>query len=161
MKTLVIGLGNPILTDDGVGIYVARQVKDCLPPDADVEVIELAIGGLALMEAMVGYERVILVDSWWTPEGKAGEVVCFDAGYLPDTLNTASPHDVDLPAALRLGRSLGAALPDQSQIQIVAIQAHEVLAFGERPTPPVAAAIPEATAHVLELLGFPALLPQQ
>ena len=46
MTTLVIGLGNPILTDDGVGIYTARFVEQALPGDADVEVVELAVGGL-------------------------------------------------------------------------------------------------------------------
>lgn len=153
MKTLVIGLGNPILTDDGVGIYAARQVARSLPPDGDVEVIELAAGGISLMEAMVGFERCILIDAMWKPEGQTGYVLVFDAGNLPDTLNAASVHDADLPTALRLGRSLGASLPADEAIQIVAVTAHDVLTFGEAPTPPVAAAIPQAAASVLRLLG--------
>jgi hydrogenase maturation protease len=154
MKTLVIGLGNPILTDDGVGIYAAREVARSLPLDADVEVVELATGGLALMEAMVGFERCILIDAIWRPENMTGHVVVFDAGHLTDTLNAASTHDVDLPTALRLGRSLGARLPADGAIQIVAVTAHDVLIFGENPTPTVAAAIPYATASVLRLLGY-------
>jgi hydrogenase maturation protease len=153
MKTLVIGLGNPILTDDGIGIYVAREVAHKLPPDTDVEVVELATGGMALMEAMIGFERCILIDAIWRPENLTGHVLVFDAGQLPDTLNVASAHDADLPTALRLGRSLGAPLPADEAIQIVAVTAHDVLVFGESPTPLVAAALPYAAASVLKLLG--------
>jgi hydrogenase maturation protease len=153
MKTLVIGLGNPILTDDGVGIYAARMVEKTLPPDSGVEVVELAVGGLQLMEAMIGYDRVIILDALWSPDGEVGRVVEFDAGYLPETMNSASVHDVDLPTALRVGHKLGAQLPDQASIQIVGVLARQVLDFGAEPTQPVAAAIPEAVSRVLSLLG--------
>jgi|YNPNPStandDraft_1061719.scaffolds.fasta_scaffold44199_3 hydrogenase maturation protease len=154
MKTLVIGLGNPALTDDGAGIYAAQAVRKALPTEADVDVIELSVGGLALMEAMSGYRRVILLDALWAPEDQVGQVVQFDAGCLPATLNTASTHDVDLPTALHVGRRLGVPLPLDEDIHIVAITAHEVLTFGEKPTPPVNAAVPEAAARVLALLGY-------
>lgn len=155
MKTLVIGLGNPILTDDGVGIYTARAVRYALPAAAQVDVVELCVGGLALMEAMAGYERAIIVDALWTPdESQLGEVVCFTAGDLPPTMNTASAHDVDLPTALQVGRQMGAVLPQDQHIQIVAVRARDVLDFGEQPSAPVQAAIPEAAACVLSLLGW-------
>ena len=158
MKTLVIGLGNPILTDDGVGIYAARMVKRALPPHAPVDVVELAVGGLGLMEAMVGYERVLLIDAVWAPGGEPGRVVEFDAGDLPGTMNTASAHDVDLPTALAVGRRLGADLPADDAIQIVAVQAQDVLTFGDRPTPAVAAALPGLVGRVLSLLYHPPAL---
>lgn len=155
MKTLVIGLGNPILTDDGVGIYTARRVQEYLPPDSNIEVIEASIGGITLMEQMVGYERVILIDALWTPLEEVGRVQVFDAGDLTETLNTRSTHDADLPTALRMGRELGAMLPETHHIQIVAITANQVLDFCERPTPLVEAAIPTACEAVLNLLDFP------
>ncbi len=153
MKTLVIGLGNPILTDDAAGILTARRVAEALPADADVDVLELSVGGIALMEHMVGYERVILIDALWTPPDQAGQVLVFPAGDLSETLNARSTHDADLPTALRIGRALGAPLPDAAQIQIVAITANRVLDFCETPTPAVAGAIPTAAAAVLDLLG--------
>ncbi|MBN1313598.1 MAG: hydrogenase maturation protease [Anaerolineae bacterium] len=153
MKTLVIGLGNTILTDDGVGIYVIREVARALPADSGIDLVELSVGGVALMEEMVGYDRCILVDAMWAPDDGVGQVRVFDADQLPDTLNTASTHDADLPTALKLGRTLGAPLPEDANIQIVAIGAHDVLTFGESPTPTVAATIPEAAVQVLKLLG--------
>jgi hydrogenase maturation protease len=152
VQTLIIGLGNPILTDDGAGILAARLVAERLPPTSGVDVVELAVGGLALMEAMIGYERVILLDALYAPAGTPGKVVQFSAGELPETLNSASAHDVNLPTALRLGRELGAALPETAAIQVVGVYAQEVLTFGDSPTPPVAAAIPEMAARVLRLL---------
>ena len=153
MKTLVIGLGNPILTDDGVGIYTARVARYMLPPGAQVDVIELSVGGLSLMEAMIGYDRVILIDALWLPDRRPGDILQFHAGNLPETLNTRSAHDADLLTALSVGKTLGASLPRPEDIQIVAVQIEDVLTFGEHPTPHVAAAIPEAARSVLSLLG--------
>ncbi len=157
MKTLVIGLGNPILKDDGVGIYAARALRRLVPPDRSIDVEELAVGGLRLMESMIDYDRVIVIDAVWSPDGEVGQVVQFDAGDLPSTMNSASAHDVDLPTALQVGRRLGASLPADDAIQIVGITAREVLAFDDKPSTPVMDAIPRAVNCVLELLGGPAL----
>lgn len=152
MRTLVIGLGNPILTDDGVGIYTARALRDMLPPEASVDVVELSVGGLRLMETMVDYDHVILIDALWAPADRRGEVLVFDARDMPETLNTRSTHDADLLTALRIGRALGAHLPEDADIQIVAITAYDVLDFCEQPSPPVLVAIPLACEAVLDLL---------
>lgn len=155
MPTRIIGLGNPILQDDGVGVYAARALRRYLPPGAPVDVIELAVGGLGLMEAMIGCERVIIIDALWSPNGNVGEVVVFDAGDLPGTMNAANAHNADLPTALKAGRALGAPLPADDAIHIVGVRARHVLDFGERPTPPVLAALPEAVGAVLTLLEIP------
>lgn len=154
MRTLVIGLGNPILTDDGVGIYAVRALRQILAPEAAVDTLELSVGGLMLMEAMIGYERVILLDALWSPDGELGEVVQFAAGDLSSTMNTASAHDVDLPTALKVGRQLGAALPADDGIQIIGVRAQDVLSFGARPSPQVTAAIPTVVGCVLRLLDM-------
>ena len=155
MRTLVIGLGNPILMDDGVGILTAYAVQEALSTiDTSVDVIELSVGGITLMEHMIGYERVIIIDAYWVLPEQVGQVMIFDAGDFTETLNTRSTHDSDLPTALRVGRSLGARLPEDDAIQIVAVTANQVLDFGDQPTPPVKAAISEATRAVLHLLDL-------
>lgn len=153
MRTLVIGLGNPILTDDGVGIWTARAVAESLPPDAPIDVIEVAVGGLSLMEAMVGYPRVVVIDAMMTRDGQPGQVYRIGMDSLPDTMNTASVHDANLATALDVGRSLGAVLPEDDAIDIIAVEATEVLTFGETPTPAVAAAVPVAARMVLDVLA--------
>jgi hydrogenase maturation protease len=155
MKTLVIGLGNPILTDDGVGVKVAYAVCDALASAAreDVTVTEAGVGGLHLMEMMVGYERVILVDAIQTPGGQPGAIrrlALDDIASAVPTQHSASTHDMNLPTALELGRRLGLTLPDT--IEILAVEAEDVVTFGESCTPAVAAAIPVVTELVLQLL---------
>jgi hydrogenase maturation protease len=158
MRTLVIGLGNPILTDDGVGIWTARAVAEALPPDAPIDVIELSVGGLSLMEAMVGYQHVVLIDAIKTRDGVPGQVYHIGMDNLPETMNTASVHDANLATALRLGRSLGAVLPADDDIDVIAVEAVDVLTFGDTPIPAVADAVPVAAGLVLDVLAFEGLI---
>ena len=69
VKTLVVGLGNPILTDDGVGIYVARAAAERCQRD-NVTFAEASVGGMRLLDVLKGYERVIMVDAIQTRDGK-------------------------------------------------------------------------------------------
>lgn len=157
-RTLVVGLGNPILTDDGVGIWTARAVAEALPPDAPLDVIELSVGGLSLMEAMVGYRRVVLIDAIKTRDGQPGRVYHIGMDSLPHTMNTASAHDATLTTALQLGRTLGALLPGDDDIDIIGVEADEVLTFGHSPTPAVAAAVETAAHMVLDILAADGLI---
>jgi hydrogenase maturation protease len=156
MKTLVIGLGNPILADDGVGVKVAYAVKDRLPlaRQDDITVTEASVGGLHLMEMMVSYDWVILVDAIQTAGGQPGAIrrlTLDDVTSVIPTQHSASTHDMNLSTALEMGRRLGLALPET--IEILAIEAEDVLTFGETCTPAVAAAIPVATDLVLQLVS--------
>lgn len=153
MKTLVLGLGNPILGDDGVGWRVAEAVASCaLPPSVEVDCCSL--GGLSLMERMSGYERVILVDAIYTGEQPAGDIRCFTLAELPDRSvgHTTSAHDTSLRNALRVGRSMGILLPDDQRVAIIAVEAERVYDFSEELSPAVAAAVPQAVAIVLRHL---------
>jgi hydrogenase maturation protease len=155
MKTLIIGLGNPILTDDGVGVKVAYAVQQELALEGHngVTVTEASVGGLRLMEMMEGYDRVILVDAIQTAGGQPGTIhrLTLDdiASALP-TQHSASAHDMNLPTAVEMGRRLGLALP--GRVEIFAIEAKDVVTFGETCTPNVAAAIPVVTELVLRTL---------
>jgi hydrogenase maturation protease len=149
-RTLVIGLGNPILGDDSVGIHVARAVRSAVGARADVEVVEETHGGLKLMEQMIGYDRVIVVDAI-TSGDPAGTVARLRLDGRPSH-RSASAHDVDLPTALAVGRQTGAHLPRDEDILLIGIAAEEVETFGDEMTPAVEAAVPRAAARVLAAL---------
>jgi len=165
LKTLVVGLGNPILTDDGVGIYVVREVAAAYQrtlqaphavggmvtayPRDDVTFAEASVGGLRLLDTITGYERVIMVDAIQTHGGKPGDIHRLYPNDLRASLHSGSTHDLSLPGALALGRGVGMALPDDEAITIIAIEAEDVLTFGETVTPEVAAVIPRAVEAVL------------
>jgi hydrogenase maturation protease len=152
MRTLVLGLGNPLLRDDRVGLLVARQLKDRLIEAAGIDVDEDYHGGLRLMERLVGYDRAVVVDA--IQSGQApGTIHRLQVDSRP-TQRSASAHDVDLATALALGRQTGASLPSDEAIYLVAIEAKEVLDFGEELTPEVEQAIPRAVQLVLQILGI-------
>jgi hydrogenase maturation protease len=151
MKTLVIGLGNPLVTDDTVGLRVAAALKMLLAGRADVEVTEDYWGGLRLMEQMIGYDRAIVVDAICTGAAP-GTIRHLTADDMP-TQRSASAHDVNLATALQFGRQAGVALPENRYVLLVAIEVQDILTFGETCTPAVEAAVAPAAANVIAMLN--------
>ena len=149
-RTLVLGLGNPCLGDDAVGLHVVAELRSRLRDRPGVEVSEDYCGGLRLMERLIGFERAIVVDACCTG-APAGTVRVLVNGALP-TRHGGSSHDVDLNTALAVGRCAGAALPPEGNVWVVAVEATEVEQFRAQCTPPVAAAIPAAARAVEALL---------
>jgi len=154
MKTLVIGLGNPILGDDGVGWRVAEEIARRTPNEPAIEVDCVSLGGLSLMERLTGYERVILVDSMFTGKNPVGTVSQFRLSDIPDltTGHSASAHDTSLHNALKVGRSMDIPLPRDEDVLFVAIEAENVYDFSDTLSPPVEAAVDQAVREVLQLI---------
>ena len=157
---MVLGLGNPILTDDGVGVLVAEAVREALPPDTSIDVSEASVGGLGLMERVLGYDRVILIDALHIPtdrlhsHGNPGAIHRMTLEDLRDigpTQHSASAHDTSLVTALEVGERIGLSLP--KEFVIYAFEVENIIDFGEEPTPAVARAIPKVAAAVLEELN--------
>jgi hydrogenase maturation protease len=151
-KTLVLGMGNPILCDDGVGILVVQAVAARCSRD-DVAFAEASVGGIRLLSLIDGYERVIIVDAIKTPEGKPGELHRLNPSDLQASLHSSSTHDVSLPGALALGRSSGLTLPQDRDLVIIGVEVEDVLTLSEECTPAVVEAIPKAVEAVLTELG--------
>jgi hydrogenase maturation protease len=199
MKTIVIGLGNPILGDDGVGWKVAEEVKKRLTSpspglrhrsstrapeehrdypgtarqgrcnersgarrrgdeagredggEGGIEVEFLSLGGISLMEHLIGYERAILVDAI-TSDQEIGSVIVSKLSEIPDyaAFHTTSTHDTSLQNALKLGKAMGASLP--REVTVVGIVTQRVYDFSEELSPPILSAIPKATKVVIDLL---------
>lgn len=152
MKTIVVGLGNPILGDDGVGWKVAEAVRPSLSSSSSVDVECLSLGGISLMEHLIGYQCAVLIDAF-AQEGPVGSILVLKLSELPNysAFHTTSAHDASLQNAIRLGRSLGAQLPED--ITIVGIAIGKIYDFSEELSPPVANAVPQAAQVVLDLLA--------
>jgi hydrogenase maturation protease len=150
MKTLVLGMGNPILSDDGVGIRVAQEVGKQLD-DPQVTVAESSLAGMSLLDFMVGYDQVIIIDAIQTPEGNAGQVYRMGSEDFSSAKHFSSPHQINLITALELGKMLNLAMPQK--ITIFAVEAKDVTNFSEKCTPEVERAIPEAVKMVQEELN--------
>ena len=147
MRCLVLGLGNDLLGDDGVGLVVARRVSELGLPG--VEVIESGEAGLALLELLQGFDRAIIVDAIQTGA---------DPGTLHrlgrddfDRVIAPSAHYAGLPEVFALGRELGIELPQE--VHVLAIEVEDPYSFAETLTPGVEACLSKATEAVLDLLG--------
>jgi hydrogenase maturation protease len=150
MKTLVIGLGNPLIADDRVGLRVVAELRPLLAGRRDIEVDEDFWGGLRLMERMVGFDCAIVVDAICT-DAPPGTIHRLSPDSIP-TQKSGSAHDMTLPTALALGRQVEVHLPRDENIRLIGIEAEDVLTFTEHCTPAVEAAIPRAVEAVLEEL---------
>lgn len=100
MKTLILGLGNPILGDDGVGLLIAGLVGKQLPPNMLIEVGQETCGGLRLMERLAGFDKAIIVDAIHTGTHPPGTLHHLKLNDI-NTQHSASVHDVNLPTAIQ------------------------------------------------------------
>jgi len=147
MKTIVLGIGNLILGDDGVGVHVANEVKKHIN-SPDITVDEAITGGMNLLDLLLGYDKAIIIDAVKSENSKKGEVKRI---LLSDftTMHSCNPHDVSLAEAISMAKKLGEGrIP--KEIVIIGIMMKEIpCEFGEELSEKVAAAVPKAVEMTL------------
>lgn len=169
-RILVIGLGNPILGDDGIGWRVCQEVESRLasgqslsaqdpwlsegfpPGKSSIDFECLSLGGLSLMERMVNYTHALIIDAITSQTQPTGTVMIINLQDLPSSASgrLASAHDTSFQNALQIGRMMGAELP--GEIIIVGIETQAMFDFSESLTEEVSNAIPKARGMVLQQL---------
>lgn len=137
-RTVVVGLGNPLRGDDGVGVAVARRLAARTPAPRGVDVVECATGGLRLAERLVGYRRAIVVDALAPGVAEAGRVVRLRPDEAFRAAHAASTHDADLPTAIAALACAGEPVPRDVTVVGVGVATTDV--FEERLSPAVDAA---------------------
>lgn len=146
-RTLVLGMGNTLVSDDGVGIHAVRAFRERVNgtrPNVTIE--ETPVAGPALITLISGYEEVIVVDAVRTRDSKPGAVHVIELDALRDTRHTANPHSLNLYTAVELARSCG--LPAPRRIRIIAVEILDDVNVCEQCTPPVR----DAISHVVDIL---------
>ncbi len=122
----IIGVGNLLLRDEGVGVHLIEYLKNrSLPPD--VELVDAAAGGFDLLEYIEGAEKVVIVDAI-KAEGEPGAVYKFKPGdFQTDAVTTTSLHDVALKDIFHI-LELKKALPE---VTIFGVQPKEIALSAE------------------------------
>ncbi len=148
---LVLGIGNTLLGDEGVGVHVVRALA-AAPAPPGVTCLDGGTGSLALLEPMQAAGRLVLVDA--TADGNPpGTVRRLRPRFSSDFPPSLAAHDIGLRDLLDSFFLLGAPEPDVALIT-VSIALPQDLAT--ELSPAVAAAVPEAVAAVLrELPALP------
>ena len=150
MKTLVLGIGNTLLTDEGVGVHVLHALESELADSSDVSLLDGGTLSFTLAGPIEEADALIVVDAanikskpgeWTLLEGEA-----MDAFLMSN--RKATVHEVGL-TDLRAIAILAGHWPEKRAM--LAIQP-DVIDWGEYPTPAVAAAIPPVCAAIKELI---------
>jgi hydrogenase maturation protease len=150
MKKVVLGIGNSIIGDDGVAFHVIEALQEN-PPPGDVTLTANDVSGLAILDLIADYDEVIIVDAIQTVNGIPGEIYRLALDDFRVTKHTISPHDVDLPTALEIGKILKINLP--SKISIIAIEIPDAYVFSTILTDAVSAAVTPAAQMARDILA--------
>jgi hydrogenase maturation protease len=140
VRVLVLGVGNPILSDDGVGIHAARRLKEKNLSGVDVE--ELAASGLELLDLVLDYDKVIIIDAIQTTSGTPGETHILAEKDFERAVHGSSPHGINIATALALGRRI---VPERmpKKVVFIAVEVEDLVNVKERLTARVEAALPD------------------
>ena len=132
MKTLLLGMGNPILSDDAVGVRLARDIGKRLAGTTGLSIVEeCSVGGLNILDIVSGFDRLIVLDSMRTARGIPGEWHRFTSDSLRGTMHLNNIHDVNFATALELGRRMGMSLPSGEDIHIFTVEVQDNATFSE------------------------------
>jgi hydrogenase maturation protease len=149
-KTIVIGLGSPIMCDDAVGLKVSEAVEALNMPDVDT--LQEAIGGLEIIPMISGYRFAIIVDAIMTGDFRPGTVLIFEPESFDSTVADVPAHDVNLATAIKIGRQIDNSVMPEI-IRFVAVEVEDLQTMSEEMTPLVAAAVGSAKDAVLYLIS--------
>jgi hydrogenase maturation protease len=156
MKTLVLGIGNTILGDDGVGVRVVNEAADAVrgswPPDVDITFKDTAAAGLNLMDDILGYERLVVVDAILAGDENIGKIYRLTLKDLAQTPPSIALHSCGLAATLELGYTL---FQDQvpRDVIVFGVGIHSVEKVTEEMNQAIQAAVPEMVKMlILELM---------
>jgi hydrogenase maturation protease len=145
-QILIVGLGNTLLSDDGAGIYVVREMRQILS-SSSIVFREVAAGGLEILEIISGFNQVILVDAVQTFQNDAGALIELELEDLKGG-SAMTRHHVSLAEAIELGRTLGIPLPER--LSIYGIEVTDTRTFRESCTETVAVRIKEIARTIIE-----------
>jgi hydrogenase maturation protease len=147
---VIVGLGNEIASDDGVGLHAAAALAVELRDRSDVEVVALPWAGFALLDVLRDRQRAVLIDGLTTDTHPPGAVVRLDEADFGGSVRLNSFHDINYPTVMALGRTLGWRMPDD--VAIWGIEMAVFDEFGEGLTPVVADAVATVVHEVLAFL---------
>lgn len=144
--SVVVCLGNDLIADDALGPEAAAALR---ARGVSARVVESSEGGLALLDEVLGFEQLVVVDTVMTGGAPPGTVHVVSDDALP-AVPGGAPHAVGLFEALALGRSLG--LPVPTRVSVVAVEAADLVGIGRPMSPPVRSALNTVVGVVVDLV---------
>jgi hydrogenase maturation protease len=144
-RVLVLGVGNLLMGDEGVGVHVVRLLE-CGPPAAGVRLLDGGTGGINLLREFDGVRDIVLIDA--TRDGQAAGSITFLQPTHPDGLPCGlGAHDFGLKDLFAVSALLG----QMPAIHLFTISVEVIRPMCLELSPAVAVAVP-AVAHAVRML---------
>lgn len=134
-RILILGLGNPILSDDGIGLLLTKNLEGKIP---GVDIASITLAGMELLDILVGYDHVFLIDAATGTGGEPGEVREISDG--TGALHLFTSHGVNFFEILKIGRDSGLKMPEPAVV--FGIEIGNATDFGTALTPTLLSALP-------------------
>jgi len=148
---LVVCIGNDLVGDDGAGRAVYNELQKQSLPNS-IQVVHLGLGGMALFDYLHGQRLLILVDAVQI-NGSPGDIHVLDWDHLPTQQGQAvSLHGIGLCDTINIMRTLYPELVPE-QTALIGIEGRIFNELGAPLSKEVAASIPTAMEHVLQLIS--------
>ncbi|MEM2900366.1 MAG: hydrogenase maturation protease [Thermoplasmata archaeon] len=148
-KILVIGIGNPILGDDGLGIHAVRSISEECKGYKNLSFKEASIGGLGILEEILDYDKVIIIDAMVTGKHAVGEIKKLKVEDFSNTKHSTSPHDINFATALEIGkRSMPERIPKEISIYAVEVGNRNIYNFSEELSPEIKESVKKVAKFV-------------
>ncbi len=148
-RSLVLGLGNPILGDDSIGFRLVELLSERLPSVPDTDFLPTSLAGVRLLDEIMGYDRLVVIDSISTGRNAPGTIMRMGMDDLPIcSANRLSIHHVPFNEIMELGRSAGLHIPND--VRIYTIEIEYPLYACEELTPALAARVDDYLKEIID-----------
>lgn len=125
MNSILVGFGNTILRDDGVGVRLGETIAD----DLELKFCRCSMYGFEILEKLADYDRAFIVDALRTENGQVGDVHYFTLDDFQGCRHLSSPHTTNFAGGLEFAREVGLDVPGEVFIYGVEVESTEE--FGE------------------------------
>jgi hydrogenase maturation protease len=147
MKTIVLGVGNLILGDDGVGVHIVHELRKQVQ-DPTITIDEAITGGMNLLDLILGYDKAIIIDAVKTEDGENGKVKRIPISDF-STMHSCNPHDVSLVEAIEMAKKMGENRIPREIVIIGVLMKKMPCEFREKLSESIVAAVPKAVEMAL------------
>lgn len=151
-ETIILGLGNPILSDDSIGLRVVDKIEEILLPINNVDFSKVASSGIEILDIISGYKRLILIDVIKTGMVEIGTLNKYDVLDFENSIHLSSPHQLNFPSVIEFAKKIGIPIPDV--IDIFTIEVEDIYTISEECSPNIKNKIPEIAGEVIKQSGL-------
>lgn len=143
-SVLILGIGNILQSDDGIGIHIVNHIAKSIKLPDDVEAIDGGTAGFDLVPLLTGREKIIIVDALRVDD-KPGSIYRFKPEDARKT-RAFSLHEVGIIEIIDMLRLLG----ENPEIEIIGVVPEDIDTLDMNISPSVRRSIPQVIIHIMD-----------